>query len=124
MPIEKIKGLLEPGNIDLFAQPEVPNPKGGISTVFSTSVGFDGKEFLLPRVTPDGRFLSPDEAIREFKKTKRHLDVFDSPENATAFAKQLHSDYAAGKFRRRVLTRDDVSRLLKKSHIDALSGEE
>lgn len=95
------RGLRQPGNVDLYAQPEVKNPNGSISTVDSFSVNFDGKEYLLPTVTPDGRHLSPEDAIREFQKTGRHLGVFDSPDNATAYAKHLHEEYAAGKYRKR-----------------------
>src|SRR3990167_6081202 len=58
MPPASPAGLLEVGNIDLFAQPSVPNPRGGRSTVQSFSVNFDGREVLLPTVMPDGRFLS------------------------------------------------------------------
>jgi hypothetical protein len=94
-------GLIEPGNVDLYAQPSVPNPDGGMSTVNSFSVNFDGKEYLLPTVTPDGRLLSQEDAIREFEATGRHLGVFDSPDAADAYAKNLHEEYAAGKYRQR-----------------------
>ena len=97
-------GLIEPGNIDLYAQPEVANPDGTTSTVDSFSVNFDGLEYLLPTVTPDGRHLSPDEAVAEFQKTGRHLGVFASPDKATAFAKRLHEDYEAGRYRQRSVT--------------------
>lgn len=92
---------MEPGNVDLYAQPEVRNPDGSTSTVDSFSVNFDGKEYLLPTVTPDGRHLSQDGAIQEFRRTGRHLGVFGSPDSATAYARQLHNDYARGKYRKR-----------------------
>lgn len=94
-------GMVEPGNVDLYAQPEVENADGSISTVRSMSVGFDGAEVLIPQVTPDGRSLTPQEAIEEFQKTGRHLGKFDTPENATAYAQKLHEDYAAGAYRKR-----------------------
>lgn len=91
-------GLLEKGNIDLTKQPSINNPEvGGRSTVYSFSVNLDGKEYLLPRVTPDGRFLSENEAINEFKRSGRHLGAFDSSESATSYAQQLHKDYESGK---------------------------
>jgi hypothetical protein len=97
---DRPRGLLEPGNIDLSAQPEVRNPDGSISTVDSSSFNFDGREYLLPSVTPDGRHLrTPQEVVDEFKRTGRHLGVFDSPETATEYAKRLHDEYAAGKYR-------------------------
>ena len=91
-------GLLEVGNVDLFKQPVVKNPAGGTSTVYSFSVNLDDKEYLLPRVTPDGRLLSEDDAIKEFTKTGRHLGAFSDADSATAYAKQLHEEYEAGKY--------------------------
>lgn len=91
-------GGLAPGNVDLYRQPSVPNPDGGRSTVYSFSVNWDGKEYLLPRVTPDGRLLSEGQAIQEFRKTGRHLGVFDRPEAATAAARKIHEDYERGKY--------------------------
>ncbi len=92
-------GLLQPGNIDLFAQPAVKNPNGGTSTVYSSSYNLDGREVLLPAVTPDGRLLqSDDDIVAEYQRTGRHLGMFATPEAATAYAEQLHNDYAAGKY--------------------------
>jgi hypothetical protein len=93
--------FIEPGNVDLFAQPSVPNPRGGMSTVNSFSVNFDGREYLLPTVTPDGRLLSEEEAIREFQRTGRHLGMFATPKDATDYAAQLHEEYEGGKYNRR-----------------------
>lgn len=94
-PIQpSIKGLITPGNINLQNRPQVPNPKGGTSTVYSTSVNVDGKEILLPLVTDDGRIVSPQEAVQIYKTTGKHLGVFDSSDNATSYAKQLHEDQA------------------------------
>lgn len=89
------------GNIDLYAQPVVENPDGTHSTVDSFSVNIDGKEILLPTVLPDGRHVSQDEAVKEYEKTGRMLGVFETPEAATAYAKQLHEDYAAGRYAER-----------------------
>lgn len=84
------KGQLQAGNIDLNNRPVVRNPDGSISTVRSISANFDGKEYLLPTVSDDGRVLSDDDAIELFRKTGRNLGVFDTPENATAYAQSLH----------------------------------
>lgn len=103
-------GLLTPGNIDLTKQPKVKNPEtGGTSTVFSESHNFDGKEVLIPRVTPDGRFLTSEQAVEEYRKTGRHLGMFDTPEHATAYAQQLHDEYAAGKYRHPVMQAEVVA---------------
>lgn len=96
---DTIPAANEPGNIDLAKQPKVPNPNGGTSTVFSKSYNIDGKETLLPSVTPDGRFLkTDDEVINEYKKTGNHLGKFNTPEEANKYAEQLHNDYASGKY--------------------------
>lgn len=89
---EEVPGMIEPGNIDLSARPVVRHADGSISTVRSISVEMDGKEYLIPTVSEDGKVLSEDDAVKQFKKTGKHLGVFDSPEDATAFARQLHED--------------------------------
>lgn len=90
-PAGKAAGLLEPGNIDLNARPIVKNPDGSISTVRSMSVGIDGKEYLIPTVSDDGKILSEEDAINIFRQTGRHLGAFDNPDNATAYAENLHN---------------------------------
>lgn len=98
----KTPGMAETGNINLFEQPRVPNADGSTSTIDSLSVNIDGKEVLLPTVTPDGRhFTGPtatEQAVAEYTRTGRHLGIFETPEQANKFAQQLHEDYAAGRF--------------------------
>lgn len=88
----KVQGLLEKGNIDLNNRPRVKNPDGSISTVLSMSANFDGKEYLIPMVSDEGKILTEEQAIDYFKKTKKHLGVFDSPDSATKYAQQLHRE--------------------------------
>ena len=92
----KPHGLVVPGNIDLSSRPMVKNPDGSISTVRSMSFEEDGHEILVPTVSDDGRVVSDEEAVANYKKTGKHLGIFDSPENATSYAQRLHSDYAEG----------------------------
>lgn len=89
---EEVPGMIEPGNIDLSARPVVRHADGSISTVRSISVEMDGKEYLIPTVSENGKVLSEDDAVKQFKKTGKHLGVFDTPEDATAYARQLHED--------------------------------
>ena len=82
-------GLLEKGNINLYNRKVVKNPDGTISTVRSFSTNIDGNEVLLPSVV-NGRIVSEKEAIDHYIKTGEHLGKFDTPDNATKYAKQLH----------------------------------
>ncbi len=86
------QGLLEHGNIDLTKRPRVENADGSISTVRTISVNMDGQEALIPTVSDDGRILSDSDAVALYKETGKHFGKFDTPENATAYAKRLHED--------------------------------
>lgn len=92
-PARAVAGQVQPGNIDLNARPVVRNSDGSISTVRSMSINVDGKEVLIPTVAEDGsRTLSDEEAVQQFRRSGKHLGIFDTPENATAYANQLHTD--------------------------------
>jgi hypothetical protein len=87
---DKFPGMVETGNIDLDARPSVKLPDGSIATVRSMGTNIDGKEYLLPTVSKDGKLWSNDEAVDNFRKTGEHLGVFDSPEQSDAYAEALH----------------------------------
>jgi len=89
-PTGKIEGQITAGNIDLAARPRVQNADGSISTVRSMSVNIDGKEILIPTVSDDGRILSDDEAVEQYRRTGKHLGIFSSTEAATKYAEELH----------------------------------
>lgn len=102
-------GLIEKGNINLFNRPNIPNPNGGISTVYSTSFGDDkGREILVPRAA-DGKILTEKEAEERYYRTGEHLGIFNSPDAATKYAEQLHEDYAAGKYSRSPMATPNIS---------------
>jgi hypothetical protein len=83
-------GVVESGNIDLNARAVVKNPDGSFSTEQSFSVNMDGKEVLLPRVSPTGRVMSQEEAVQEYLRTGKHLGKFESPDAANSYADHLH----------------------------------
>ncbi len=92
---EAVPGLSVPGNIDLQHRPRVQNADGTTSTIRSISFGIDGKEVLMPTVSEDGRIMSDDEALATYKRTGKHLGIFNTPEEATAYGQRLHEEQAA-----------------------------
>ncbi|MCU1301738.1 MAG: hypothetical protein JWQ87_2022 [Candidatus Sulfotelmatobacter sp.] len=102
----KPKGLVEPGNIDLSNRPVIQNADGRHSSEYSASFGTDKGEVLVPTVV-NGKFLTPDgkkppegsdaekamfhAALQHYEQTGEHMGIFDTPENADAYARQVHS---------------------------------
>lgn len=76
--------------MDPTKQPIVQNPDGTRSTVSTMGFDIDGKYYNLPTISPDGKRLTPDEAVAEFRKTGRHLGVYNSREEGDAAAQALH----------------------------------
>lgn len=88
------EGMLEPGNINIANRPPVQNEDGTVSTVLSMSFrGVDGKEVLIPTIV-EGQQVSEEEAISHYRQTGEHLGKFETPEQATAYAKALHEQQA------------------------------
>jgi hypothetical protein len=88
-------GLVAPGNINIHQRPVVQNADGSVSTVRSmTFTSPDGKAVLVPSVIAGRGIVSPQEAYRYYQQTGQHLGVFDTPENADAYAQALHEQQA------------------------------
>jgi hypothetical protein len=87
---------ISPGNIDLTTRPVVQNEDGTISTEQSFSIGTDIGEVLIPKVV-DGKVVNKEEATKHFKDTGEHLGIFETPEQADAYASVL-SQYQADKY--------------------------
>lgn len=102
------RGQWDSGNINLFRQPLVLQsgpringryPDSAISTVRSMSFqDDDGKEVLVPTVSPEGQLLNDDQAIDQYYNSGRFLGKFISPEDATNYGSRLHEDYQNGRF--------------------------
>lgn len=88
-------GLVVPGNINIHRRPTVKNRDGSISTVRSASFEDEkGRNVLIPTVI-EGRGVVPiDEAIKYYQQTGEHLGMFDTPDNADAYAQGLHEQQA------------------------------
>jgi hypothetical protein len=101
------KGLIEAGNLDIRNRPIVENADGTHSSEYSISIGDDkGREVLIPTVV-NGKFLTPNgkkppegsaaekqmfrRAEDHYHETGEHLGIFDSPDDADAYAQILHS---------------------------------
>lgn len=88
------KGLIAPGNINLNRRTVVANPDGSYSTIRSMSFEDEqGRNVLIPTVV-DGKIVGDRQAIDHYYKTGEHLGIFDTSENADAYAQAVHESQA------------------------------
>jgi hypothetical protein len=89
------EGLVSAGNIDLNKRPKIKNKDGTFSTIESMSANVGGVEILFPTITPDGKRMTPDQALQRYMQTGEHLGVFVAPEFADRYAKSLSNRQGA-----------------------------
>jgi len=93
---QKAAGLLAPGNINIHQRPVVRNADGSVSTVRSMSFTDDsGRNVLIPTVIAGRGIVPPEQAVQYYYQTGEHLGVFDTPDNADAYARALHEQQAS-----------------------------
>lgn len=68
------------------------NPDGTVSTVRTISIGTENGEVLIPTVI-NGRVVSDREAIEHYRRTGENFGTFRTPDEATAYAEQLHRNH-------------------------------
>lgn len=86
-------GLRVRGNIDLWTRPIVRHGAGW-ATVLSISIGTDAGEVLIPRVIAGQGVVSEDRAVRHYRRTGRHLGIFDTSRHADLYGERLHRQQA------------------------------
>src|SRR5260370_37489094 len=69
------------------------NTEGSVSTTSSMSIGTSDGEVLIPTVV-DGKRLTKEQAIAQYRKTGQHLGIFKTPDEADAYAEALHNEQA------------------------------
>lgn len=120
---QDVPGMVEQGNIDLGNRPQVKNADGSISTVKSIGVEIDGKEVLLPTISSDGKSLTTDEAIAEYKRTGKHLGKFSDPASADKYAQSLHEQQAKSLWKKSLLIGNDATQIAAKVMHGSKLGE-
>lgn len=113
-------GLLVKGNIDIDARSFVAVPAGNGQFASVRSVSWhmsrdelmkrekldrpQGAEVLVPTVIRRGSkwvIVHARGGLDHYLRTGRHLGIFDTPKNATAYANRLHLEQAAAAQKRR-----------------------
>ena len=80
---------MEAGNIDLHSRPFFKASDGTITTGQSLVINQDGNILLIPTVSPEGMSISDQKAIELYRRSGKHLGIFDNIDNAVAYAREL-----------------------------------
>ena len=68
----------------------VKNSDGTTSTVRTIGIEVDGKNYVIPTVSKDGRIMSNEEAVKHFKETGEHFGAYKTRKEADQAAEELH----------------------------------
>lgn len=91
-PASKLK-IEQKANLDLNNRPKVKNRDGSYSTVYSMGIEADGQFINIPRVV-GGRVVSEGDAIKEFRKSGKHLGIYKTQAERDKAAIDLHNSQA------------------------------
>ena len=80
-------------NVDLNNRPKVKNKDGSYSTVYSMGIEADGRFINIPRVV-GGSVLSEGDAIKEFRRSGKHLGIYKTQAERDKAAVDLHRSQA------------------------------
>lgn len=84
------QGMTSVGNLPIYNRPALQNPDGSYSTADTIGVGSDTGEVIIPRVV-DGKRLSNQGAIQNYKTTGGNFGKFSNPDDADAYATTVHN---------------------------------
>ena len=134
-PYEDTIGQYGKGNIDLYNRPRIENSDGSFVTVRSISFRDErsssytfGKEVLITTITSNG-ILTNSDAIARYYSTGEYLGIFNTSNEATAYATKLHNQqqvlytlvrYETGGNAKTVLDMEHVVMPAQRSKVDNL----
>lgn len=89
LPTANSKAVTAP-TLDTTKQPTVKNEDGTQSTVSTMGFDIDGKYVNLPTISPEGARLTPAQAVEQYRKTGKHLGIFNNRAEGDAAAQETH----------------------------------
>lgn len=88
------RGMVQPGNLDLYNRPVLNNADGSYSTTSSMSFNDGQYEVVVPTVagTSTGQVvrLTPEQAMQRYFATGQHLGKFTDWQPADDYAQRIH----------------------------------
>ncbi len=84
------KGRIAEGNIDLNDRVGMVDEQGRTATVRSISIEVNGREVLIPTISPVGTPWTDREAIDHYYRSGKHLGIYKDVDSANRAAEELH----------------------------------